>query len=327
MNVEKLKNELSIYPDFRFEQASNFIFDKFIDDWSQATTLPKKIREQLSKNIPLKIKGECLKSDDQKTWKASIQLQDGLKIESVLMRHDKKRNTVCVSTQAGCSVGCKFCATGKMGFKRDLSPSEIIDQVLFFARNDKDEDITNVVFMGMGEPFLNYENTIKAIRILNNEKYFNIGARNISVSTVGIIEGIKKFTEEDLQVNLAISLHAPNNKLRSSLIPINKKYPIEKLMEAVDFYTEKTKRKVMIEYLFLKGVNDSRKEAYELADLLKNKLCFVNLIEYNYTGMFKNSSEGRMENFKKILNKRGVQSGIRKSFGKDIEGACGQLVT
>ena len=196
-------------------------------------------------------------SKKEDSVKAKITLKDGLEIETVLMRHRDGRNTVCVSSQVGCPLGCLFCATGKMGFKRNLTAEEILEQVIFFARFLKLEDgrVTNVTFMGMGEPFLNYDNVLNAIKILNDAKYFNIGVRSLSISTAGIIEGIKKLSDESLHVNLAISLHAPSDNLRKSLMPIDKKYPLPDVLVAVDEYIEKTKRKVMFEYVLIKGVN------------------------------------------------------------------------
>jgi len=193
-----------------------------IEDWDKATSLPLSLREKLKKEVPLTIKAKLLQSKDKKTIKALLELEDGIKIESVLMLHNDNRSTVCVSSQAGCALGCLFCATGQLGFKRNLDYWEILEQVLLFARHQK---ISNVVFMGMGEPFLNYDNVLKAVRIINDPHCFNIGARKISISTVGLFSGIEKLIEEDIQVNLSISLHAPNNELRSKLMPINKKYP------------------------------------------------------------------------------------------------------
>jgi 23S rRNA (adenine2503-C2)-methyltransferase len=245
------------------------------------------------------------------------------------MRHEDGRNTVCVSSQVGCPLGCLFCATGKMGFKRNLTSDEIIEQVIFFDRYLKPEGqkVTNITYMGMGEPFLNYDNVLQSIRILNDKEYFNIGARSISVSTAGIIEGIKKFSEEGLQVNLAISLHAPNDKLRKYLMPIDKKYPLEVVLKAVDDYIKKTNRQVMFEYVLIKGVNDSREQAEELSKLMNKKLYYLNLILYNATGVFKPSTTQRVEKFKEILKKNKIIFSQRYRFGDDIQAACGQFAT
>lgn len=214
-----------------------------------------------------------------------------------------------------------------MSFKRNLKDFEIVEQVLFFARylKNSQERVTNVVFMGMGEPFLNYENVISAIKILNDKEGFNLGARKFSISTAGIIEGIEKLAEEKLEVNLAISLHAPDDKLRSKLMPIGKKYSIKKILETVDDYIRKTNRKVMFEYLMIKDVNDSDSLAKKLIKLMKKRLYLVNLISYNPTADFKPSSKERIQKFKSILEKAGVYVTERYRFGREIKAACGQL--
>ena len=292
MDLIQLKNFLSKEQSYRLQQAQKALFIDLIEDWREASALPLLLRKNLNKICPINIKAQVFFSKDEKTAKAIIILKDGLKIESVLMKYSDSRNTVCVSSQVGCALNCSFCATGKIGFKRNLEVFEILEQVLFFARylKKKGEKVTNNVFMGMGEPFLNYENTISAIRILNDKEGFNLGARHISISTAGILEGIKKLAEEKLQVNLAISLHAPDDDLRSKIMPINKTYPIVDVLEAVDDYIKKTKRKVMFEYLMVKDLNDSDVHAQRLSKLMKKPLYFVNLILYNPTGAFKSSS-------------------------------------
>lgn len=324
---DNLKEVLSKEPLFRLKQIKYAIFHDLIEDWFKATNLPFLLRQKLSQKISLKISAKIFTSKDEKIIRALLKLDDGLKTETVLMRHNDKRNTLCVSSQIGCPLKCLFCATGKMGFKRNLSVLEIINQVLFFARYLKKlkEKITNIVFMGMGEPFLNYENVIEAIRILNDKEGFDLGARKISISTIGITEGINNLAKEDLQVNLAISLHAPDNKLRSKLVPINKKYPIKKILKSTDSYILKTKRRVMFEYIMIRGINDSDDCAQKLARLLKRPLCFVNLISYNPTGDFKPSLPERIKRFKAILEKEGVVVTQRYRFGQDIKAACGQL--
>ena len=289
-------------PRYRLEQAKKALFHDLIQNWQTAKTLPLSLREELNKEWPIEISAKTFVSKDRNTIKAILTLKDGLKIEAVLMRHKNKRNTICVSSQAGCPLNCSFCATGKMGFQRNLETWEIVEQVLFFARYLKKikAKVTNIVFMGMGEPFLNYQNVLGAIRILNDKEGFNLGARHFSISTVGIVEGIEKLAKEKLQINLAISLHAPNDELRSKLMPINKKYPIKKVLNAVDDYIKKTRRRVMFEYMMLKNLNDSVKDAKTLARLMKKPctraspvqgrpLYFVNLISYNPTGIFKSS--------------------------------------
>jgi len=327
MDWKKLEKILKQEPRFRTNQVKKLIFHDLIDDWNKATNLSLALREKLKKEVSLDIKVKLFKSKDKQTVKGLIELEDGLKIEAVLMLHNDNRSTVCVSSQAGCALGCLFCATGKMGFQRNLTHWEILEQVLLFARYLNKKKISNVVFMGMGEPSLNYENVMEAVRTINDGNCFNVGARKISISTAGIFSGIEKLSEEGIQVNLSVSLHAPNNELRSRIMPVNKKYPLDKVLEKVDRYIKKTKRKVMLEYLMIKGVNDSLKEAEELYSLIKNKpLYMVNLIRYNPTGVFKGSDTRTIKTFKDYLEKRGIFTTQRYEFGKDIEGACGQLI-
>ena len=327
MDLIQLQRLLNKEPKYRWEQAKKAIFQDLIQDWQEAATLPLSLREELNRKCPIKILAKTFVSEDKNTTKALITLKDSFKIETVLMRHKNKRNTVCVSSQIGCLLNCSFCATAKIGFKRGLEAWEIIEQVLFFARYLKKnkEKVTNIVFMGMGEPFLNYQNVIGAIKILNDKQGLNLGARHFSISTVGITEGIEKLTKEKLQINLAISLHAPDDKLRLKLMSINKKYPIKEILNAVDNYIKSTRRRVMFEYIMINDLNDSEKHAESLAKLMKNPLYFVNLISCNPTGIFKPSLSSRIREFKEILEKEGVIVTQRYRFGKDIKGACGQL--
>jgi 23S rRNA (adenine2503-C2)-methyltransferase len=373
MDLSNLEKVLSTEPKYRLKQAEEAVFKNFISDWSEATFFTKDLRDMLNKECPLEIKADALVSKKEDSVKAKITLKDGLEIETVLMRHKDPlrieaigRNTVCVSSQVGCPLGCLFCATGKMGLKRNLTTEEIVEQVIFFSRYLKNEAesprapssgksgdkiwipgqarddigrVSNVTFMGMGEPFLNYDNVWGAVKIFNTAKYFNIGVRSISISTAGIIEGIKKLSQESLHVNLAISLHAPNNELRGFLMPINKKYPLAEVLKAVEDYVSKTKRKVMFEYVLIKGVNDSDENAKELAKLMRKKLYFVNLILYNETAsasveatadkacVFKPSDTKRVGKFREILEKLNVRYTQRHRFGDDIKAACGQFAT
>jgi len=329
MDLKNLEKILENEPKYRIKQAKEAVFQKIIEDWDKATNLPKDLREKLSGECPLEISAEVFPSEKNDCLKARIVLKDGLKIETVLMRHNDKRNTVCVSCQVGCALACEFCATGRMGFKRNLQPLEIVEQVLFFSRYLKKEGrrVTNVVFMGMGEPFLNYDTVMAAIRILNDKNSLNIGARRISVSTVGIPEGIKKLSEEKLQINLAVSLHAADNVLRSKIMPINKKYPIERVLRAVDDYIKKQKRKVMFEYLLIKDVNDSDSCAIRFGKMMKKPFYFLNLILYNPTGIFKPPEKERVKEFKNILEKMGVDFSERYRFGRSAKAACGQLAS
>ncbi len=327
MDLTQFEGLLEKEPKYRLGQAKKALFQDLIQNWREATALPLSFRERLNERCPLGMPAEIFISEDKNTAKALLTLEDNLKIETVLMRHKDGRNTVCVSSQVGCPLGCSFCATGKMGFKRNLGVWEIVGQVLFFARYLKKakERVSNAVFMGMGEPFLNYQNVMEAIKILNDKEGFNLGARHFSISTVGITEGIEKLAKEELQVNLAISFHASDDGLRSKLMPINKKYPIRKILSAVDDYIRKTRRRVMFEYVMLGNLNDSEEHAEALAKLMKNPLYFVNLISYNPAGIFEPSSPARIKKFKEILEERGVAVTRRYRFGKDIEAACGQL--
>ena len=328
MDLRQFQKLFEQEPKYRLGQAKKALFQDLIQNWHEAVALPLSLREELNKKCPIEISAKTFVSKDKNTIKALFTLKDDLKIETVLMRHQDKRNTICVSSQVGCALDCSFCATGKIGFKRNLESWEIVEQVLFFARYLKEikEKVTNIVFMGMGEPFLNYQNVIGAIKILNDQEGFNLGARHFSISTVGIVEGgIEELAKEKLQINLAISLHAPNDELRSKLMPINKKYPIKQILNAVDDYIRKTRRRVMFEYIMIRDLNDSEKEAETLAKLMKKPLYFVNLISYNPTGIFKPSASSKIKRFKEILEKEGVKVTQRYRFGEDIKGACGQL--
>ena len=372
MDLSQLEKILSKEPGFRLKQIKQALFCDLIENWNEATTLPEALRKALNEKCPLEIKSENFVSQDGATIKALITLKDGLKIEAVLMRHTLRqvqgkktaRNTVCVSSQVGCPMGCLFCATGKMGFKRNLDKWEIVEQVLFwarylkkypishseavgrgisrecgadikseiprFVRNDKrlgagTSRVSSIVFMGMGEPFLNYDDVLGAIRILNDKEGFNLGSRHFSVSTCGITEGIKKLSQEKLEINLAISLHAPNDELRAKIMPINKKYPITQILKAVDEYIKATRRRVMFEYIIIKDVNDSESNALELAKLMSKPLYFVNLISYNPTGGYVAAPGARVKKLKSILEKNKVAVTERFRFGQDIKAACGQL--
>lgn len=328
MDLTRFQSLFDKEPKYRLEQAKKALFCDLIQNWQEAEGLPLGLREKLNKECSIEITAEIFVSKDKDAIKALLTLKDGLKIEAVLMRHKDKRNTVCVSSQVGCALNCSFCATGKMGLQRNLEVSEIVEQVLFFARylGKIKERVTNIVFMGMGEPFLNYQNVIEAIKILNDNEGFNLGARHFSISTAGIIEGIEKLAEEKLQINLAVSLHAPNDELRLKLMPINKKYPIKKILDSVDNYIRKTRRRVMFEYLMIKDLNDSAEHARALSKFTEKPLYFVNLISCNPTGVFKPSSSLRIKKFKEILEREGVTVTQRYRFGQGIKAACGQLV-
>jgi 23S rRNA (adenine2503-C2)-methyltransferase len=244
------------------------------------------------------------------------------------MRYEK-RNTLCISTQAGCAMGCVFCATGQMGFKRHLSSGEIVAQVMYYARllHEQNERVTNVVLMGMGEPFHNYDNTMAAIDRLNDESGFNFGARRFTISTVGLVPFIRRFADETRQVNLAVSLHAADDETRGAMMPVNKKYPIAEVIEASKYYVHKTGRRITFEWALIYGVNDSPETARKLAALLKGMICHVNAIPLNPTTGYegKATDRQRAEKFKETLEQAGVPCTIRMRRGIDIAAGCGQL--
>lgn len=335
MNISKLNTILAAEPKYRYTQINKALWQDFVSSWEEVSSLPKMLREKLSAACPLEIKAQIFKTGNGKSGaKALITLEDGETVETVLIHQKGKgelngRNTICVSSQIGCPLGCVFCATGANGFGRNLTAEEIIEQVIFWARylkqKNNGEKVDNLVFMGMGEPFLNYDQFMKAVKFLNNPETLNIGARRLSVSTVGITEGIKRLAGEKLQINLAISLHAPDDSLRRDLIPVAKKYPLREIFKAVDNYIVKTGRRVMFEYLMIKGVNDNIQQAEELVKLMKKPLYLVNLIPYNETGKFKPSTRERIDDFKDFLEDNNIPTTVRLSFGGDLEAACGQL--
>jgi len=316
-------------PKFRIKQLEDAVFKQSITSFDQITTFPNNLRDELRSKFSLISLGLVSIEESKDSSKFLLKTKDENFIEVVLMKHFDGRRTVCVSSQVFCPLNCKFCATGANKFKRSLSCDEIVEQVLFVNQHLKNskERATNVVFMGMGEPFLNYENVVCAIEILNSEKYLNIGARHITVSTVGIVPRIYDFTQLGLQVRLAISLHAPNDNLRNELIPINKEYPLSKLLKATDEFSKITNKRVSFEYVLIKDVNDSVSCANELAHLMKNRLSHVNLLVYNPHEFcdFKKPPKDVVLKFKKILDNVGIKCSIRKSLGDDISGACGQL--
>jgi len=328
MDFKRLDNILEGEKPYRLRQIHRAIFKDLCTDWDDATDLSLKLRGILKEEFPLSIDARIIRSRQSDTAKAVIKVSGDILIETVLMQHSTGRNTVCVSSQAGCALDCLFCQTGRLGFRRNLDLSEIIMQVLFFQRflKEKGSSISNIVFMGMGEPFLNYDNVLEAVRAINDPGGFNIGARHISISTAGLPEKIKLFAGEGIQVNLAVSLNAPNDELRSSIMPVNLHYKISELLESVNYYIERTNRKVMLEYVLIGGLNDSDENARELADLLRGLLCVVNLIPYNGGPPLKPPPKSRVDVFKKILEKNALNVTLRSRFGTDIDSACGQLV-
>jgi 23S rRNA (adenine2503-C2)-methyltransferase len=317
-------------PSYRADQVWKGIYQQFWENHEDFSNLPKRLRDRLFDHFSFSYLTPSItkKSSDGETLKILFNLQDGLPIETVKMRYVKRR-TLCISTQSGCAMGCVFCATGQMGYLRNLSSGEIIQQILYFAKFLKTtgERVSNVVFMGMGEPFHNYANVLDAIKRLNRPDGMNLGARRFTISTVGLIPGIKKFTEENLQVNLAVSLHAVDDKLRSTMMPINKKYPIAPLLTSLRQYSETTKRRVTFEWALIKGVNDTKEQAHKLSTLLKGIIAHVNLIPLNPTDGFegKATDQKQATEFKGILDKHGVSCTIRLRRGIDIQAGCGQL--
>lgn len=323
--LENLMTELKATK-FRAKQIHNWIYTKSVSSIDDMTNLSKDFREQLkgiAQVTDTKIKVKQVSKDG--TIKYLVEYPDGECVETVLMRFDNRANlTACVSSQVGCAVNCSFCATGKGGFKRNLTYKEIIEQVLTIQR-DTGLKVTNIVFMGQGEPLLNLDNVLKALEIFNND--FQIGQRRITISTSGIIPGIKRLAETDLQSTLAISLHAPNHELRKELMPIEGKYPIDKVKQALKDYVNKTGRRVTVEYILIHGFNDTAPVAKELAYLLRDLKCNINLIPYNSVieNDYKKPSNGDIMKFKYLLEHSGKKVTVRLERGADIDAACGQL--
>lgn len=320
------------YPKFRVNQIWEGIYTHLYASPDDFTNLPKDLKEKLINEFSftnLQEKFLALSSDNN-TEKALLALPSDNTIETVLMKYSKRR-TLCISTQSGCAMGCVFCATGQMGFVENLSAGEIVEQVLIYARKlrSDNEKITNIVYMGMGEPFHNYDNTLKSIEILNDKEGFNLGARRFTISTVGLIPAIKKFSEEKRQVNLAISLHSSSDEARSKMIPINNQYPIPELIAACKDYVDRTGRRITFEWALIEGENDSQREAHNLGRLIRDINCHVNLIRLNPTEGYegRGSSKIRTDQFIKILHEYEIPATVRIRRGIDINAGCGQLAT
>jgi 23S rRNA (adenine2503-C2)-methyltransferase len=315
---------------FRSQQIWEGLYKNYWNSPDEFTPIPNSLRTMLKNSFDFTTLNpvQTQTSQDGKTAKTLFRLPDGIEIETVLMLYDQRRS-LCISTQAGCSMGCIFCTTGQSGFKRNLTCGEIIQQVLYFAKalHQKDEKLTNIVIMGMGEPFLNYEQTFKALDTLNDPQGLNIGERRFTISTVGIIPRILQFSQEKRQINLAISLHAANNELRSQLLPINRKYPLEELIKACAQYIASTHRRITFEWALIDNVNDTADHARELVKLIKGLNCHVNLISLNpsqnYDG--KGSSREKAEAFQQKLEKSGIPCTLRLRRGIEIQAGCGQL--
>ena len=334
LGFEDLSELLSLWgePGYRSEQIWSGIYQGLKGNPEGISNIPKNLRKKINEQFSFEnlLAETNLKSVDGQTTKILFRLPDNMAIETVLMRY-KKRRTLCISTQSGCALGCVFCATGQMGFHRHLSSGEIIEQVILFERELKkiDESLTNIVVMGMGEPFHNYENTMTAIDRLNHPSGLNMGARRFTVSTVGLIPQILRFAKERRQANLAVSLHAADDELRSSMLPINKKYPLHNLMNACREYVDLTHRRITFEWALIHETNDSLEQANKLAGLLKGLLCHVNIIPLNptqgYTG--KATTRERARRFQLELERKGIPCTIRVRRGIEIQAGCGQLAS
>jgi 23S rRNA (adenine2503-C2)-methyltransferase len=327
-------------PTYRIRQIQEWIYKKYARSFEEMTNLPQAMRDGLAATATLTpltpITQRVSKAGD--TQKVLFQMPDGETVEAVLMLYDKRR-TLCISSQAGCAMGCTFCATALGGLRRNLTAGEIVAQVLFFARYLSDggegpkmrvkrpTTVTNIVFMGMGEPMHNYKNVWTAIRRLTAADGFGLGARHITLSTVGLIPMIDRMADEGLQVNLAVSLHAPNNAMRSKLVPPSRRYPVDDLLASIRRYIAKTNRRVTFEYALMRGINDSPALAEDLSDKLKGMLCHVNLIPLNPipNSPFQPTSDKDTQRFAEILQKGGISATVRIRRGIEIDAGCGQL--
>lgn len=310
---------------FKALQVFEWLYEKRVNSFKEMTNIKKELQEKLNEDFSTEMITIKRKQEDKLTKKYLFELSDKNYIEAVLMEHDYGLS-VCVSSEVGCNMGCRFCESGRLKKIRNLETYEMVEQILLIEK-DISKRISSVVIMGIGEPLDNYDNVMDFIKIINDAKGIAIGARHITVSTCGIIPKIKDLSEESLQINLAISLHASNNKLRNMLMPVNKVYNIEDLITTIKEYIKRTNRRVTIEYVMLDNVNDSLENANELADLLHGLNIYVNLIPYNETNHlnFKKSNKEKIMKFYDVLKKRKINVTIRKEFGSKIDAACGQL--
>jgi 23S rRNA (adenine2503-C2)-methyltransferase len=315
---------------FRAEQIWQCVFRELAVSYRAMTTLPTPLRLQLAAELPWPDVATLttLKSTDKRTTKLLLALEDGETVEAVAMRYDR-RNTACISTQVGCAMGCQFCATGRSGLRRNLTTAEIVAQVLTVARllHVEGQSLSNVVFMGMGEPFANYDATLRSIRILNDPRGLSLGARSFTISTVGLVPGIERLARDPLQVNLAVSLHTADNELRDQLVPANRQYPVETLIRACRRYTEKTHRRVTFEIALIAGINDSERHARQVTDALHGLLCHVNLIPFNPVAgsSWSASPRDRVQTYARMIESAGLPVTVRLGRGVDIQAGCGQL--
>ena len=316
--------------EFHARQVFEWVYGKGVISWDSMTNLSKDLKTKLSQNFrfPTMQLAKVTESNDHETFKFLWRLNDGNLVESVLI-YSGSRRTVCVSSQVGCPAKCAFCASGKQGFFRNLRPFEIVEQVVLINNwlASKGERVSHVVYMGMGEPFKNYDSVVKSIRMLSDPDILNISQRRITVSTVGVIEGIKRLTNDDLKVSLVLSLHAPNQHIRQKIIPYARKYPLEAIMEAMDEYFVKTKRDITYEYTLIAGINDHPDHAFELSHLLRGRQCTVNLIPYNPVAGLKLQRPERktIKQFRSVLFGNKIVNTCRYTKGDDIAAACGQL--
>ena len=327
-DLEQLKQELTNIGEkpFRAEQIFKWLYVEKVHSFDEMTNLSLELREKLKQNYDMCNYSIVRKLESKDgTKKYLFGLSDGNAIESVLMQYHFGK-TVCVSSQIGCKMGCKFCASTGIAFIRSLTSGEIVEQIIAIEQ-DIGEKISNVVFMGIGEPFDNYDNVMNAIKILNNQKGLNIGARHISISTSGIVPKIYQFADENVQCTLSISLHSANNETRSSMMPVNNAYNIQELIKACKYYISKTNKRISFEYALAKDNNDNQKAADELVELLHGMLCHVNLIPINKieNGKYIKSSNENIIKFRDYLNNKGITATIRRELGSDIDAACGQL--
>jgi len=316
--------------EFHTKQLRNWVYEKSTFDWEQMTNISKDLRQKLAKAFRLPVL-ELVKvqpSDDLETYKFLWKLKEGSFVESVLICSGTRR-TVCVSSQVGCPAKCAFCASGKQGFFRNLRPSEIVEQVLHINKwlEARNERVCHIVYMGMGEPLKNYDPVVKSIRLFSDPHLLNISQRRMTVSTVGVVEGIKRLTFEGLKVSLVLSLHAPNQLIRQKIIPYARKYPLDTIMKAMDEYASKTKRDITFEYTMIAGINDHPDHAHELAHLLLGKQCTVNLIPYNpVPGIrLQRPDKKAIKQFRAVLFGSKIVNTCRYTKGDDIAAACGQL--
>ncbi|WP_353892164.1 23S rRNA (adenine(2503)-C(2))-methyltransferase RlmN [Proteinivorax hydrogeniformans] len=329
LDVKTMEDKLNPYisQKFRIKQIHQWIYQKQVSSFMEMSNLPQSLREELQDKFTIgdiRIKDKQVSKDG--TTKFLLKFPDGALTEAVLMKYEHGLS-ICISTQVGCKMGCVFCSSGEQGFTRNLSNAEIVEQFWAIQRITK-ERIKNIVIMGMGEPLDNYDNVLEFIKFVNDETTFNIGIRNITLSTSGLVPQIYRLAEERLGITLALSLHAPNQQKRQKVMPISKSFPLKEVIDACRYYSDQTKRRLTIEYAMISDFNDSDKDAFELASLLSGLLCHINLIPLNDSSSdheLKKSSDERVKAFQKVLQKIGFKATIRRELGSDIDAACGQL--